>query len=73
MVNRLGDSDESPIRLGLSFQKQKFMYSNLQLIDSQLGVITITPKSELWVGDTEKLSVTVSYAWLIIVEFIEYY
>ena len=56
-------------RLGLSFQKQKFLYLNSQPIDSQSGVITITPKSQLWMGDIEKLSVTFSHAWLILVEF----
>ena len=57
------------IRLGLSFQK-KFLYLNSQPIyDSQSGVITITPKSQLWFGDTEKVSVTFSHAWLILVEF----
>ena len=39
------------IKLGLSFQKQKSLYSNSQLTDSQSGVMTITPKSQLWVGD----------------------
>ena len=57
------------IRQGLSFQKQKFLYLNLQPTDSQSGVITITPKSQLWVRDTEKLSVTFSHTWLILVEF----
>ena len=53
------------IRLGLSFQKQKFLYSNSQLTD----LINIKPKSQLWMEDTEKLSVTFSHAWLILVEF----
>ena len=35
------------VRLGLSFQKQKFLYSKSQPLDSQSGVITITPKSQL--------------------------
>ena len=35
------------IRLGLSFQKPKFLYSNSQSTDSQSEVITITPKSQL--------------------------
>ena len=56
-------------RLGLSFQKQNFWYSNWQPTDSQSEVITITPKSQLWVGDTEKLSVTFSHARLITVQF----
>ena len=36
--------------MGLSFQKQKFLYLNSQPTDteSQAGVITITPKSQLW-------------------------
>ena len=33
------------------------------------GVLTTTPQSPLWVGDTEKLPVTFSHAWLILVEF----
>ena len=41
------------IRLRLSFQKQKFLYSNLQPTDSQSRVITIIPKSQLWVGGTK--------------------
>ena len=61
------------IRLGLSFQKQKFLYSNSQPPDSQSGVITITPKSQLWVRDTEKPSVTFSRAWQIVVEFTLFY
>ena len=48
------------IRLVLSFQKQKILDLNSQPIDYQPGVMTITPKSQLWVGDTEKLSVTFS-------------
>ena len=43
------------IRLGLSFLKQKFQYLNSQPTDSLSGVSTITPKSQLGVGDTEKL------------------
>ena len=35
------------IRLGLSFQKQKFLSLNSQPTDSQSGVITITPQSQL--------------------------
>ena len=35
------------IRLGLSFQEQKFMYLNSQATDSQSRVISITPKSQL--------------------------
>ena len=57
------------IRLDLYFQKQKFLYLNSQPTDSQPGVISITPKSQLWVGDMEKLSVTFSHAWLILLEF----
>ena len=49
------------IRLGLFSQKQKFLYSNSQPTDHQPCIITITPKSQLSVGDTEKLSVTFSY------------
>ena len=49
------------IRLGLFSEKQKFLYSNSQPTDHQPGIITITPKSQLSVGDTEKLSVTFSY------------
>ena len=49
--------------------KQKFLYSNLQPTDSQSKVIAITPKSQLRVGDSEKLIVTFSHAWLILVEF----
>ena len=57
------------IRLGLSFQKQKFLYLNTQPTDSQSGFITIIPKSQLRMRDTEKLSVASSHAWLIPVEF----
>ena len=35
------------IRLGFSFQKQKFLYLTLQSTDSQSGVLTITPKGQL--------------------------
>ena len=37
------------------------MYLNSQPTDSQSGVITTTPQSQLCVGDTEKLSVTFSH------------
>ena len=37
---------------------------NTQLTDSQSGKLTITPKSQVWMGDTE------NHAWLILVEFI---
>ena len=57
------------IRLGFSYWKQKFLYLNSQPTDSQSGVITTTPQSQLWVGDTEKLPVTFSHAWIIPVEF----
>ena len=40
-----------------------------QPTNSQSGVITITQKSQLWVGDTEKLLVNFSHAWLILAEF----
>ena len=56
------------IRLDFSFQKLKILYLNPQPTDSQSGVITITPQSQLWVGDTEKLSLTFSHAWLVLVE-----
>ena len=55
------------IRLGLCFEIKRFLYSNSQPTDSQSGVITITLKSQLGVGDTEKLT-TFSYAWLTLVE-----
>ena len=50
------------IKLGLSFQKQKFVYLNSQPTnsqsevptDSQSGVIIITPKSQLYVEGTVK-------------------
>ena len=57
------------IRLDLSFQKEKFHYLNSQPTDSQSEGITITPKSQLWLGDTEKLSIAFSHGWLILVEF----
>ena len=57
------------IKLGISFQKQKFLYMNSQPTDFQSGVITITLKSQLLVGDTEKLSVAFSHVWLILVGF----
>ena len=50
------------IRLGFSFQKQKFLYLNSQPTDSKSRVLTTTTQSQLGVGDTEKLSVTFSYA-----------
>ena len=58
------------IRLGFSFKKLKIpvLYLNSQPTDSQSRVLTITPKSRLWVGDTEKLLVAFSHAWLILVE-----
>ena len=57
------------VRLGFYFQIQKILYLNSQPADSQSGVIAITPKSQLWVWDTEKLLVTFSHAWQILVEF----
>ena len=57
-------------KIGLiSFKKQKFLHFHSQLANSQSGVTTNTPKDQLWVGDTEKFSVTLSHAWLILVEF----
>ena len=44
------------------------LYLSSKPTDSQSGVITITP-TEPTVSDTEKLSVTLSHAWLIPVEF----
>ena len=38
------------------------MHLNSQATDSKSGVTTITPKIQLCVGDTEKLSVTFSHA-----------
>ena len=43
---------EFKIRLGLSFQKQKFLYLYSQPTDSQSGDLIITPKSPLW--ETQK-------------------
>ena len=61
----------SLIRLEFSFKKkQKLLYLNSLPTDYQSGVLTTTPQSQLWVGDTEKLSVVFSHAWLILVEFI---
>ena len=58
------------IRLGFSFQKAKqVLYLNSQPTDSLSGVLTTTPQSQLWEGDTEKLSVAFSHAWLILVQF----
>ena len=60
------------IRLGFSFKKNfkiPVLYLNSKPTDSQLGVITTAPQIQLWEGDTENLSVTFSYAWLILVEF----
>ena len=50
------------IRLGLSFQKTKISVF-------EFATYWFTARSQLWVGDTEKLSVTFSDAWLILVEF----
>ena len=55
------------IRLGLSFQKQKLLYLNST--GSQSGGIAITPKNQLWVEDTEKLSLTFSHGCLVLVKF----
>ena len=52
-----------------SKKSQKFLYLNSLPTDSQSGVLTTTPQSQLWVGDTEKLSVAFSHARLILVEF----
>ena len=57
------------IRLGFLSKNKKILYFNPQPTDSQPGVLTTTPQSQLWVGDTAKLSVTFSHAWLILVEF----
>ena len=45
-------------RLGFSSQNQKILYLN----SFQSGVITTTPRSQLSMGDTEKLSVTFNHA-----------
>ena len=34
--------------------------------DQQLGIISIALKNQLWVKDTEKLSVAFSHAWLVL-------
>ena len=57
------------IRLDFSFQKQKCLHLNPQPTNLQPGVLTTTPQSQLWVGDTEMLSVACSHTWLILVEF----
>ena len=38
--------------------------------DQQSGVLTITPQRQLWVGDTENLTVAFGHAWLALTEFI---
>ena len=43
------------IRLGFPFQKTNNPVLEHQPTDSQSGVLTTTPQSQLWVGDTEKL------------------
>ena len=53
------------IRLGLSFQKTKIPVFEL----TTYWFSTITPNSQLWVGDTEKFPVTFSHAKLVLVEF----
>ena len=58
------------IKLGFSFQKTKIPVLNSQPTDSHQGVLTTTPQSQMWVGDTEKLSVTFIHAWLILVQFV---
>ena len=45
--------------------------SVFELTTSQLK--TNTPRSQLWVGDTEKLSVALTHAWLILVEFTSFH
>ena len=47
----------------------RFEPSTYQPIDQQPGITTITLKSQLWVGDTEKLSVAFRHASLVLVEF----
>ena len=60
---------EFKIGRGISFQKQKFLYLNSQPTRSQSGVMTIAARDQMLVEDTEKLSVTFSHAWLILVKF----
>ena len=59
------------IRLDFSFKKLKspVLYFKSQPTDSPSGVITITPKSQLWERGTEKLSVTFCHDWLNLVDF----
>ena len=57
------------ISLGFSVQKTKNPVFESQPTDFQSGVLNTTPQGQLWVGNTEKLSVTFSHAWLILVEF----
>ena len=42
---------------------------NSQPTDHQPGIMIITLKSQLWVEDTEKLSIAWSHTWLVLVEF----
>ena len=56
------------IRLDHSLQKNKIPTEMVMT-----GVITIRPKSHLWAVDKEKLSVTFSHVWLILVEFSKFY
>ena len=49
------------IRLGLSFQKQKFLYSNSQPNYYHSGMMTITPKSQPWMGETKPFNTLQSH------------
>ena len=62
---------KSKIIYFFSYLLAKFFFKNwiFPILNSESGVITITPKNHLWVGDTEKFSVAFSRAWLIPVEF----
>ena len=53
------------IKQGFSLKKTR----KNPVFDSESGVLTTTPRSQLWMVDTEKLSVAFSHAWLILVEF----
>ena len=45
---------------------------NSQSTDNQSAIVTIALKKQLWVGETEKLSMTVSHEWLVLVEISQF-
>ena len=64
-VDRMTDACENITFRKLRLQAVKNTWS--QRTDHHSIIITITLKCQLWLGDTEKLSIAFSHAWLVLV------